>query len=59
MTSVVASIHSAGDEESIQQMLNEVVDPAGTFYRFTLAVPFLPPRQSVNGKTSEKEGQPA
>lgn len=57
MTSVAASIHAANDDEAIQKMLDEVVDPAGTFYRFTLAVPFIPTRQPPNGKTSEKEGQ--
>ncbi len=37
MLSAIASIYQGETEAEIQKMLNEVVDPAGTFYRFSLA----------------------
>ena len=37
MLSAIASIYQGDDAEEIQQMLDEVVDPAGTFYRFGMA----------------------
>jgi len=37
LISAVASIYQTNSEEDIAQMLKEVVDPAGTFYRFGLA----------------------
>jgi len=40
----IASIYDAEDEESISRMLDEMVDPAGTFYRFSLAAPSILPR---------------
>ncbi len=40
----VASIYDAEDEEAIARMLEEMADPAGTFYRFSLAVPTILPR---------------
>ena len=44
LVSAIASIHKAEDEEGITKMLAEVVDPAGTFYRFTLSNSFIPPK---------------
>jgi len=40
----IASIYEAEDQEKIDQMLEQMVDPAGTFYRFSLAVPTIMPR---------------
>jgi len=40
----VASIYDAEDEETINRMLDEMVDPAGTFYRFSLSSPTILPR---------------
>ena len=37
MVSAVASIYQANGEEDIAQMVRDIVDPAGTFYRFGLA----------------------
>jgi len=37
LISAVASIYQTNSEEDIAQMLKEVVDPAGTFYRFGLS----------------------
>lgn len=37
LVSAIASIYQGDSEEEIKKMLNEVVDPAGTFYRFGLA----------------------
>ena len=40
----IASIYDAEDKEAIAKMLEEMVDPAGTFYRFSLSVPTILPR---------------
>ena len=37
MVSAVASIYQANGEEDIAQMVRDIVDPAGTFYRFGLS----------------------
>ncbi len=37
LVSAIASIYQADSEDEIKKMLEEVVDPAGTFYRFGLA----------------------
>ena len=37
MLSAIASIYQGDDEAGINKMLEEVVDPAGTFYRFGMA----------------------
>jgi F420-non-reducing hydrogenase small subunit len=36
MLSAIASIYQGDGPEAINRMLDEVVDPAGTFYRFGL-----------------------
>lgn len=41
MLSAVASIYDAKDEAEIKQMVEEVVDPAGTFYRFAMSSSML------------------
>ena len=41
LVSAIASIYQAGDEEEITRMVNEIIDPAGTFYRFSLASSIL------------------
>jgi F420-non-reducing hydrogenase small subunit len=37
LVSAIASIYQAGTEAEIQKMVDELVDPAGTFYRFGMA----------------------
>ena len=37
MLSAIASIYQGNDEEGVKRLLNEVLDPVGTFYRFGLA----------------------
>ncbi len=37
LVSAIASIYQAKNEEEIARMVEEIVDPAGTFYRFGLA----------------------
>jgi F420-non-reducing hydrogenase small subunit len=37
MLSAIASIYQGDSPEEIEKLLKEVVDPAGTFYRFGLA----------------------
>ncbi len=44
MISAVASIYQADDESAIQRMLEEVVDPAGSFYRFSASKATFPPK---------------
>ena len=41
MLSAIASIYDVKDEEEIKQMVEEVVDPAGTFYRFGMSSSML------------------
>ncbi len=44
MVSAIASIYQAEDEEAIAEMVSQVLDPAGTFYRFSLSSAVLPPK---------------
>jgi len=37
LVSAVASIYQTNGDEDIARMVNEVADPAGTFYRFGLS----------------------
>jgi len=41
MLSAVASIYDVKDEAEVKQMVEEVVDPAGTFYRFGMSSSML------------------
>jgi F420-non-reducing hydrogenase small subunit len=41
MLSAVASIYDVKDEDEIKRMVEEVVDPAGTFYRFGMSTSML------------------
>lgn len=41
MLGAIASIHEAAGEAAVLAMLEEIVDPAGTFYRYTLATSIL------------------
>jgi F420-non-reducing hydrogenase small subunit len=34
--SAFASLLDAGDEKEIERLIDSIVDPAGTFYRFSL-----------------------
>jgi F420-non-reducing hydrogenase small subunit len=48
MLSAIASIYQGDSPEEIQKMLDEVIDPAGTFYRFGLADSMLKRKHIVN-----------
>lgn len=41
MLSALASIYEADDEEAIKKMLDEIVDPAGTFNRYVMSTSIL------------------
>lgn len=41
LVAAVASVYEARDEVEVERMLSEIVDPAGTFYRFSLAFSLL------------------
>jgi F420-non-reducing hydrogenase small subunit len=41
LVSSIASIYDADSEGAVEKMLNEAVDPAGTFYRFGMSVSML------------------
>ncbi len=41
MLSAIASIYDVKDEADIKRMVEEVVDPAGTFYRFGMSISML------------------
>ncbi len=41
MLSAIASIYDVKDEAEIKRMVEEVVDPAGTFYRFCMSSSML------------------
>ena len=46
LISAVASIYEAKDEKGIARMINEVVDPGGTFYRFGMSTSMLKRKHS-------------
>jgi len=41
LVSVVASIYEGHDEEEVSRMINQIADPAGTFYRFSMSTSLL------------------
>ncbi len=45
LVSAIASIYDAGNEEDISRMVDEIVDPAGTFYRFGMSTSLLKRKQ--------------
>lgn len=47
LVSAIASIYEAKDEAGVAKLLEELVDPAGTFYRFTLSTSMLKRGQLV------------
>lgn len=47
LASAIASIYEAKDEAGVAKMMDEIVDPAGTFYRFTLSTSMLKRGQLV------------
>jgi F420-non-reducing hydrogenase small subunit len=49
LVSAIASIYEGNTEEEIAHMLEEVVDPAGTFYRFGLADSMLKRKRFPTG----------
>jgi len=53
MVSAIASVFQADEEEAIAGMVRDVVDPAGTFYRFTLSSAVLPPRGAASATVKE------
>ncbi|MFH1383080.1 MAG: oxidoreductase [Chloroflexota bacterium] len=54
LVSAIASIYQATTEEEIARMVEEIVDPAGTFYRFGLAESMLKRKRMPK---VEKEGK--
>jgi len=46
LVSSIASIYEAKGKEAIEKMVNEVVDPAGTFYRFGMSSSMLKRKHS-------------
>jgi len=46
LVSAVASIYDASSKEDVEKMVNEVVDPAGTFYRFGMSSSMLKRKHS-------------
>jgi F420-non-reducing hydrogenase small subunit len=52
LVSAIASIYQGDDEGEIKKMVDEMVDPAGTFYRFGLADSMLK-RKRLNKTTGE------
>ena len=50
MLSAIASIYQGDGTEAINKMLEEIVDPAGTFYRFGLADSMLKKTRRVKAK---------
>ncbi len=52
LVSSIASIYDAENEDEITRMVNEIVDPAGTFYRFAMADSILR-RKRFQEKTHE------
>ncbi len=49
MLSAIASIYQGDNPEEIKKMLDEVVDPAGTFYRFGMADSMLQRKRMQKG----------
>jgi len=41
LVSAIASIYETNGKQDIEKMVNEVVDPAGTFYRFGMSISML------------------
>ncbi len=46
LVSSIASIYQTNGKEDIEKMVNEVVDPAGTFYRFGMSISMLKRKNS-------------
>jgi len=53
LVSAIASIYNAGSEEEISKMVDEIVDPAGTFYRFGMSTSLLK-RKRIAGLNSPR-----
>jgi len=45
MVSAVASLLAAESENEAREMIDEIVDPVGTFYRFSMASSMLKARK--------------
>jgi F420-non-reducing hydrogenase small subunit len=54
MIAALASVIDAKDPGDIDRILDGVVDPIGTFYRFSLATATL---AGVNGSVTTREGK--
>jgi F420-non-reducing hydrogenase small subunit len=50
MLSAVASIYQGNDAESVSRMIDEMIDPVGTFYRFGLPDSMLKGKRQVKGR---------
>jgi F420-non-reducing hydrogenase small subunit len=54
LVSAISSIYQANTDEEIARMLDEIVDPAGTFYRFGLADSMLKRKRLQPSERREK-----
>jgi F420-non-reducing hydrogenase small subunit len=54
MLSAIASIYEGNDTEAIKRMVEEVVDPAGTFYRFGMADSMLRRKRLPKSPSQDK-----
>ncbi len=57
LVSALASIYQADGEDAIKKMVEEIVDPAGTFYRFGLADSMLKRKRLHKSKGSVPNGK--
>jgi F420-non-reducing hydrogenase small subunit len=55
MVSAVASIYQANNKEDVKRMLDEIVDPAGTFYRFGMSKSLLKRKKMTPSKERSKK----
>ncbi len=58
LVSAIASIYQADSEEEIARMVEEIVDPAGTFYRFSLANSLMGRRRMPPAKAPPVAAKP-
>ena len=59
LVSAIASIYQADSEEEIARMVEEIADPAGTFYRFSLANSLVGRRGMPSAKAPSVAARPA
>jgi F420-non-reducing hydrogenase small subunit len=54
MISAIASIYQGSMNEDVERFVKEVVDPAGTFYRFGMATSLLKKKRSATPAGEKK-----